>query len=190
MDATPKKRCTWCGLEKPITQFQPDRRYRDGRRYECSACHALAGARPADASPTKRCTRCGLEKPVTQFQPAKRNRGGRRRRCNACHAAQTRAWRHRHPENVKAWNREYERARCQTPEGRRKVHAWQAANWAVLLGLIRRRHECEHCGLSDRAVGLQKHHPDYRKPIDVVWLCPACHANEHRRLRARRAAKP
>jgi hypothetical protein len=190
MDATPKKRCTWCGLEQPITQFQADKRYRGGRRYQCSACHALARARPVDASPTKRCTRCGLEKPVTHFQPNRRYRGGRHHQCQACRAAQNKARRHRHREQVRAWDRDYARACYYKPEGRRKILARHAANWAVLLGLIDRRHECEHCGMSDREVGLQKHHPDYRKPIDVVWLCPACHGKEHHRLRARRAAKP
>jgi len=143
-----------------------------------------------DATPKKRCRRCGLERPITHFQPDRRYRGGRHHQCQACRAAQNRAWRERHPERVRVWNRRYAQARRRTPEGRRKAYAWRAACWAVILGVIHPRHECEHCGMSDREVGLQKHHPDYTKPIDVVWLCPACHGKEHHRLRARRAAKP
>jgi hypothetical protein len=31
------------------------------------------------------------------------------------------------------------------------------------------------CGSWD----VEKHHPDYSKPLDVVWLCHACHATMH-----------
>lgn len=32
---------------------------------------------------------------------------------------------------------------------------------------------CEGCGLKKK---LEKHHPDYAKPLLVVWLCKPCHA--------------
>ena len=31
------------------------------------------------------------------------------------------------------------------------------------------------------AENVQAHHPDYSKPLDVVWLCPGCHGMEHRK---------
>jgi len=37
---------------------------------------------------------------------------------------------------------------------------------------------CERCG---SAGPLQAHHPDYSKPLDVVWLCTTCHGREHRK---------
>lgn len=33
------------------------------------------------------------------------------------------------------------------------------------------------CGATD----VQAHHPDYSKPLEVVWLCSGCHGLEHRR---------
>lgn len=37
---------------------------------------------------------------------------------------------------------------------------------------------CRDCG----AKKSEMHHPDYSKPLDVVWLCKPCHDAEHRRL--------
>lgn len=34
---------------------------------------------------------------------------------------------------------------------------------------------CEVCG--DEA---QKHHEDYSKPLQVMWLCRGCHVEHHR----------
>ena len=36
---------------------------------------------------------------------------------------------------------------------------------------------CEKCGSADS----QKHHPDYSKPLDVIWLCRPCHVAVHGR---------
>lgn len=63
----------------------------------------------------------------------------------------------RHPEKAKA---------------RRMVHD------AVKRGRLVRM-PCEHCGRADR---VQAHHPDYSKPLDVMWLCLWCHWAEHRRI--------
>lgn len=39
---------------------------------------------------------------------------------------------------------------------------------------------CEDC----RKIGLDLHghHPDYRKPDEVIWLCFECHIKEHERI--------
>lgn len=65
---------------------------------------------------------------------------------------------------------------------------WQAANpkarWAhialqsgIRRGLVQRQ-PCEVCG-ADKVDG---HHPDYSRPLDVVWLCRKHHLAEHRRI--------
>src|SRR3990167_8280290 len=34
---------------------------------------------------------------------------------------------------------------------------------------------CRDCG----KMGKHRHHPDYNKPFEIVWLCSACHRREH-----------
>ena len=36
--------------------------------------------------------------------------------------------------------------------------------------------ECADCGATE---DLQKHHPDYSKPLEVVTLCRVCHVRRH-----------
>lgn len=62
-----------------------------------------------------------------------------------------------------------------------KVKARQLAHEALRLGFIVRK-SCRKCKTSENLV---MHHPDYTKPIDVVFLCKACHKAEHARLNAK-----
>jgi hypothetical protein len=59
---------------------------------------------------------------------------------------------------------------------------------AVLRGLVERKTHCEKCGkaptFKDGRTGVQAHHPDYNKPLGVMWLCQPCHHDWHKRHRA------
>lgn len=48
---------------------------------------------------------------------------------------------------------------------------------AVARGTVIRPDNCQTCG---KAGKIEGHHPDYSKPLDVMWLCPKCHRAEHR----------
>lgn len=43
-------------------------------------------------------------------------------------------------------------------------------------GLIQRPTACSSCGVACKPQG---HHPDYSKPLHVVWLCHGCHVAAH-----------
>jgi ribosomal protein S27AE len=58
--------------------------------------------------------------------------------------------------------------------GTQKRLARIALGNAVQQGKIKRQ-PCEKCGV-ERA---QAHHDDYSKPLEVRWLCPKHHAEEH-----------
>lgn len=55
----------------------------------------------------------------------------------------------------------------------RKVHN------AVKRKFIEKK-PCEHCGIT---VGVEGHHDDYGKPLDVIWLCKKHHIERHKELR-------
>lgn len=59
-----------------------------------------------------------------------------------------------------------------------KFLARRKLNNAVRKGLIKRAECCEVC---DKRGPVDAHHMDYAKPLDVVWLCEACHGESHRK---------
>jgi len=69
-----------------------------------------------------------------------------------------------------------QRQREKFPE---KYAARQAVHAAINRGELVRR-PCAHCG----AGKAQAHHHDYSKPLEVEWLCRACHDAEHRAHRS------
>lgn len=60
----------------------------------------------------------------------------------------------------------------QNPE---KARAQMQANEAIKAGKLIRQC-CSKCGRPDKVHG---HHDDYSKPLDVRWLCAACHRRYH-----------
>ena len=68
-----------------------------------------------------------------------------------------------------------------------KIKARQLLNKALEKGLIKKASFCSGCEFN--RLGLFAHHYDYTKPLDVIWLCIACHAGLHRRLRAELRSK-
>lgn len=80
--------------------------------------------------------------------------------CNRCQAAYMREWRSRHP---------------MTAEQRRRDSARSYAGVYLRRGKIQRS-ACVRCESSQS----QMHHPDYTKPLEVVWLCRPCHLGLHR----------
>ena len=46
-----------------------------------------------------------------------------------------------------------------------------------------KRLSCKVCGTT---IGVQAHHDDYNKPLDVIWLCRKHHRNLHRAIGGRK----
>ena len=60
---------------------------------------------------------------------------------------------------------------------------------AIKKGVVVRKTHCEECGetgvFKDGRTKVQAHHPDYSKPLDVMWLCQVCHHQWHKKNKAR-----
>lgn len=61
-----------------------------------------------------------------------------------------------------------------------RAHA--AVRLACLSGVLIEPAVCEECRAEVR---LDAHHDDYRKQLEVRWLCPRCHKRHHVELRRR-----
>lgn len=132
----------------------------------------------------KQCRECWQVKPLDDFYKHGQTVDRRQPYCITCFLLRSKRYRERNKEAI--WDRA--RTRSSKPENMRKIRArgriwWannrekaraqQRANYAVKIGRLQRRFTCERCN-STRSV--QKHHPNYSKPLDVVWLCRSCHA--------------
>jgi hypothetical protein len=61
---------------------------------------------------------------------------------------------------------------------RNKKMSYSVYRRALERGDLIRPAQCEKCG-GDQG-GIEGHHCDYDKPLDVMWLCRLCHKKWHR----------
>ena len=117
----------------------------------------------------RKCEHCGVE-----FKPAKRTRRFCSKRCS--NLGQPRGelqqpldgtFYERHGDRIRAEKRE---RYASDPEHRAKVLARVKAAKAYPD-----KQPCERCG----APRADRHHDDYSKPLDIRWLCRACHIQHH-----------
>lgn len=140
----------------------------------------------------KTCFKCGLSKPLFDFYKHKAMADGHLNKCKTC--TKDDAHKHRHGagrERVLA----YETARSKTPERRanasKTIAAWKAQNpirrdAQVKLGNAVRNGTVMRwpvCALPECNKKPEAHHPDYSRPLDVVWLCSSHHKQAHALVR-------
>lgn len=129
--------------------------------------------------PSKRCNKCGKRKSLKS--------GFYVSSITVCKECIKRRVRERHNEVYETKIRRYEAARFQDPRRKAKAIQYQidyrsreplkykarsAVSNAIRDGRMVRQN-CR-CGSSKS----QAHHADYRKPLQVTWLCFPCHRKE------------
>jgi len=144
----------------------------------------------------KLCKVCGTTEKDAEFYSGVNNR------CKECHKALVKENRQKNEEYYK----EYDKKRFQDDPRVRTRHArYQATEagkqsvqksrmkWVdqnpekraahIILGnrikngTVTKPDKCSDCGAIGRIHG---HHHDYSKPLDVEWLCAACHVKRHK----------
>lgn len=129
---------------------------------------------------TKECFKCKAVKPLSDFYAHNKMADGHLNKCKSCAKTDARVTRRSNIE----YYREYDRKRGnrQTTDYLRKYRdenlarykAHNAVSNAVRDGRLVKE-PCFMCGSKD-VVG---HHPDYSKPLEVIWLCQGCHKLIH-----------
>jgi len=135
----------------------------------------------------KKCFKCKRKKPLEQFYKHPATSDGHLGKCKACTKKDVKeryndpearerirkyeAERFKKPER-KAKTLEYNRARAKRNPG--KAAARRKVTNALKYGRLERK-PCEVCG-DQKSEG---HHTDYRKALDVKWLCFKHHREEH-----------
>jgi transcription elongation factor Elf1 len=133
---------------------------------------------------SKQCSVCGKEKSLSEYQARKASKDGRTAACRECLKKRDKA---RYPGERDS-RAELMRAYMQTENGKAS-HSKSSAKWREFNSLRRAAHvvignaikkgvlislPCFVCG--GRA---EAHHPDYDRPLDVIWLCSIHHKEAH-----------
>jgi hypothetical protein len=150
---------------------------------------------------SKSCKSCGQTKSTAEYYAAKSMTDGFENVCKACKTARVRQNRMEKIEYYRQFDKDRAmlphrvegRAKyASTPEGAKSVQrakdAWKSRNAdkraahvivgnAIKYGRIVRQ-PCEVCGSTHRIHG---HHHDYGQPLNVKWLCPKHHREEHKK---------
>lgn len=75
-----------------------------------------------------------------------------------------------HREELLAKNRQYQQQNKHKTRTYAKTHYYN----------VPLDKECASCGTTE---SLERHHPDYSKPLEIVTLCHSCHMRLHHKLR-------
>lgn len=139
----------------------------------------------------KRCIKCRQIKPIINYYKHKQMADGHLNKCINC--AKKDVHKRYHDPAKKEQISAYEKARNKTPERKAKVHIYQLKRRenfpgkykartkvqnAVRDGIIKKL-PCVKCGNSKS----EGHHKDYRKYLDVVWLCRKHHRELHKAIK-------
>lgn len=135
------------------------------------------------------CFKCNSRKQLTSFYRHEQMANGHLGKCKKCTKLDTIKNRNKRLE----YYRQYDINRSKLPHRirlriktsnewqkkypRRRKSQIRVVN-AVRDGRLKKQKQCSRC---NKKIKLHGHHPDYRKPLYVIWLCVSCHKREHLR---------
>lgn len=123
----------------------------------------------------KVCAECGENKPLTEYWKNKRSKNYPDGHWYICRICMSRTMRPR-------IRKEQNRKRCGNTSVRDPIKS--KANYLLKLyvkkGRIKKPNRCQCCGQEFPLGKIHGHHPDYSKPLEVLWLCHKCHMTQHR----------
>lgn len=129
----------------------------------------------------KHCRVCHFVKPASSFYP---HQG---RECKECTKARIANHRANNIEKIREYDRQRARLPHRVENAKRIGKEWRENNpdrrdaQIKLLNAIRSGKVVRWpvCAVPECNGKPEAHHPDYSRPFDVVWLCPAHHKQVH-----------
>ncbi len=144
-----------------------------GEVYQCKSCEGTLDANAFYVSNLSRCKEC-VKRAARENRQAKldyyRNYDRKRYRDHG-HRKEAARNSARSEAGIESKKRHAERIK-DTPVRKARI----AVGNAVRDGRLEKADSCFFCGCGG---ALQAHHCDYSRPLDVFWLCPACHGKLH-----------
>ena len=130
----------------------------------------------------KECFKCKKSFPLSGFYKHRQMRDGVLNKCKKCTKKDSTNHRNSNLEKI----REYDRKRgSRQSEGyfsdyREKYPNKYKAHTMVSNAIRDKKLFKEPCEVCSTTEGVQAHHEDYLKPLNVRWLCPPHHSQWHR----------
>lgn len=159
------KTCARCNQIKNLGDFGPDKRKKDGREGACRICERIRKRKLA-ARPDQILKKQKRRKKYPEREAAY-NKAYR-----LAHPEQERIrqnqYRHKNPEKRRTWEATYKVGNLEKLRAKNKIK--QEVKMGRLIKL-----PCRICGI----IKVEAHHPDYSKPLEVVWLCKQHHEDAH-----------
>jgi hypothetical protein len=135
---------------------------------------------------SKRCRECGQTKLLDEFYVHVEMGDGHLNKCKVCVKERIRLYRIAQPERVAAIDKiKYEKAKLRSAFRFQRLEYQRAKRTPE----INRAHQCTQrrlrvfkpdlCEQCHEREAKHAHHPDYKKPLNVIWLCIRCHQRLH-----------
>lgn len=151
------------------------------------------------------CSSCKNRLPLDNFHLKSSSTGERRLICKSCVSKNHRRWylenrlkvlgkintyRAKNKEAIKERRKKWQEkdsykisrtksAKRMRIKYRQKYLAWALLSQAVLTKKVAKSDICAMC--LNGNTRIEAHHEDYSRPLDVVWLCVACHKDIHKK---------
>ena len=142
----------------------------------------------------KHCWKCQLTKPTLEFYTNKSNKDGYDGMCKECAILTSKERYDANKQKERDRKKEYylnnrdvirqrqketnkERAKIWYDANREKHLARARVNYYIKKGTLVKPDTCEDCG--ENTKDLEGHHEDYKKQLEVNWICKNCHEKRH-----------
>jgi hypothetical protein len=160
------KQCKDCGQVKPMDEFYRHSSMVDGHLNICKSCKIEYQAKRSTIPEVREREKVSSR----QWATTDKGRESHRKFQNSEKGRESKArWKRDHPDLVARYN---DVSRSRFPD---KISARYTAGKKVPL---------QSCVICNTTEGIHRHHNDYTKPLEVVFLCSKHHGEIHRKQAA------